>query len=136
MNVKRWLISSFVVFVTFFVVEMVIHGMLLGGIYEATADLWRPQAEMEGLMWCMWLGYLLFSPLFVLIYSKGYEKGKGGVGQGLRYGLLLGIMLSPLMALGWYAVLAIPGTLAFYWFLAGIVEYTALGLVTGLTYKA
>lgn len=135
MNVKRWVMASVAVFVTLFVVEMVIHGMMLQNIYQELAALWRPEEEMQKLMWCMWLGYAIFSPFFVLIYSKGIEEGKSGIGQGLRFGLLVGLAFSPMMALGWYAILAIPVKLAFYWFLAGLVEYGICGVAAGLVYR-
>ncbi|HAK60145.1 MAG TPA: hypothetical protein DCO77_07145 [Nitrospiraceae bacterium] len=135
MNTKRWLLASLAVVVVFFVLEMIIHGMLLQGLYLKTAQVWRPQAEMMGLMWLSWLGYLIFAPFFAFIYTKGHETGKSGLGQGLRYGVLMGLMLSPMQSLSWYAVLPIPGILAFAWFLAGMVVITASGIAVGLIYR-
>jgi len=135
MKGKQCLIASVVVFVVFFIVEYVVHGIFLKEIYQETADLWRPEADMKKMMWFMWLGYLIFSPIFVCIYSKGYEEGKSGIGQGFRYGLSIGLLIAPLSALGWYAVLPIPGQLAVCWLVTGIIEFTLLGLVVGLIYK-
>lgn len=90
---------------------------------------------MQGLMWLMWAGYLIFAPAFALVYVKGYEANKSGVGQGVRYGLIIGILLSAPQSLGWYAVLPIPGILALYWFVAGLAESIAAGTVVGLIYK-
>jgi hypothetical protein len=135
MNTKRWGLASLAVFAVIFILEGVIHGVLLAGLYQQTASIWRPQAEMQGLMWFMWVGYLIFAPLIVLIYTKGYEANKGGVGQGVRYGLIIGILLSAPQSLGWYAVLPIPGVLAFYWFIAGVVESLAAGAAVGAIYR-
>lgn len=129
------MIASVAVFIAFFAVEFVVHGLCLSGIYQETAALWRPEAEMQKMMWLMWLGYLIFSPVWVCIYSKGYEEGKSGLGQGLRFGALMGLMLAPMMALGWYAVLPIPCELAVYWLVAGFIEYLILGAVVGLVWK-
>jgi hypothetical protein len=68
-------------------------------------------------------------------YVKGYEPGKNGLGQGLRYGFYLGVMVALPMNLGWYAVLPIPATLAMYWIVGGIVEFVAAGAAAGLVYK-
>lgn len=135
MNTKRWALASLAAVAVVFVLESVIHGFLLADLYQQTASVWRPQAEMQGLMWLMWVGYLIFAPVFVLIYAKGYETNKGGVGQGVRYGLIIGILLSAPQNLVWYAVLPIPGILAFYWFAAGLVESIAAGAAVGLIYK-
>ncbi|MEK9134207.1 MAG: hypothetical protein AAB333_05050, partial [Pseudomonadota bacterium] len=82
------------------------------------------------------VGYLIFAPFFTLIYAKGYEPDKSGLGQGLRYGLYMGLVLSVMQNLIWYTVLPIPGVLAFYWFLGGMVESIAAGVAAGLIYRA
>lgn len=94
MNVKRWLFASLAVLVVIAVVEMVLNNVLLAGLYQQTASVWRPMAEIERMMWLFWLGYLIFAPFFALIYTKGYEPAKPGLGQGLRYGLYMGVALS------------------------------------------
>jgi hypothetical protein len=135
MNTKRWLLASLAVFVVILVLEFVIHGVLLQGVYQQTASVWRTQADMQRLMWIFWAGYLVFAPFFVLIYAKGYEKGKPGLGQGLRFGLYMGAMLSVVHSYGWYVILPIPLVLACYWFAAILVESVAAGIAAGLVYR-
>jgi len=135
MNTKRWLLASVAVFVVIMAMEFVIHGVLLSRIYSETPSLWRTQAEMQRIVWMFWVGYLVFAPFFALIYVKGYEKGKPGLGQGVRFGLYLGAMLSVLHSFGWYVILPIPLALAFYWFVAILVEFIVAGAVAGLVYR-
>lgn len=134
MNTKQWLLASVAVLVVFMVLEFVVHGMLLQGIYQQTASVWRPQAEMQSMMWIFWASYLVFAPFFALIYAKGYEKGKPGLGQGFRFGLYVGAMLSVMHGFGWYVILPIPLALSFYWFVATLVEFIAAGVAAGLVY--
>lgn len=134
MNTKRWLLASVAVLVVFTALEFIIHGVLLQGIYQQTASVWRAQADMRRLMWIFWAGYLVFAPFFALIYVKGYEKGKPGLGQGFRFGLYMGAMLSVTLSYGWYVILPIPLVLACYWFAAIFVEFTAAGVAAGLVY--
>jgi hypothetical protein len=77
----------------------------------------------------------VFAPIFTFIYVKGYEKGKPGLGQGFRFGLYLGAMLSVLNGFGWYVLLPVPLALAFYWFVAILVEFVAAGVTAGLVYR-
>ena len=135
MNTKRWLLASVGVFVVIAVMESFIHGVLLSDMYRATASVWRAKPEMQQMMWIFWAGYLVFAPFFALIYVKGYEKGKPGLGQGIRCGLYVGAMLSVMQSFGWYAILPIPFVLAFYWFLAILVEFIAAGAAAGLVYR-
>ncbi|MFQ5931569.1 MAG: hypothetical protein ACE5MM_04105 [Nitrospiraceae bacterium] len=135
MNTIRWLLASVVVFVVIAVLEFFIHGFLLMDMYRQTASVWRPEADAQRMMWLFWVGYLVFAPFFTLVYVKGYEKGKPGLGQGFRCGLYVGAMLSVMNSLGWYVVLPIPLVLAFYWFLAILGEFTAAGVAAGLVYR-
>jgi len=134
MNTKRWLLASVAVFVVLAALEFLIHGVLLSDLYRQTASVWRSEAEMQQMMWVFWVGILVFAPFFALIYVKGYEKAKPGLGQGFRYGLYVGVMLSVMHSFGWYVILPIPLALAFYWFLAILVEFIAAGVAAGLVY--
>ena len=134
MNTKRWLLASLAVLVVVAVLEFLIHGLLLSDVYRQTASVWRSGAEMQKLMWIFWVGMLVFAPFFALIYVKGYEKDKPGLGQGFRYGLYVGVMLSVMHSFGWYVILPIPLALAFYWFLGILVEFVAAGVAAGLVY--
>ena len=134
MNTKRWLLASVTVFVVIAALEFLIHGVLLSDVYRQTASVWRSGAEMQKMMWIFWVGMLVFAPFFALIYVKGYEKGKPGLGQGFRYGLYVGVMLSVMHSFGWYVILPIPLALAFYWFLGILVEFIAAGVAAGLVY--
>ena len=134
MNTKRWLLASVAVFVVIGALEFLIHGVLLSDVYRQTASVWRPEAEMQKMMWIFWVGMLVFAPFFALIYVKGYEKGKPGLGQGFRYGLYVGVMLSVMDSFGWYVILPIPPALAFYWFVGILVEFIAAGVAAGLVY--
>ena len=127
--------ASFVVFIALFALDHLLHGMLLKNIYHQTASVWRPEADMKKIMWYMWLGYLVFSPVFVCIYSKGYEEGKDRIGQGLRYGFWMGILLSVMSSLISYVVLPIPLKLAVYWIIGETVKFTCIGGILGAAYK-
>ena len=134
MNTKRWLLASVAVLVVLAVLEFLIHGVLLSDVYRQTASVWRSEAEMQKMMWIFWVGMLVFAPFFALIYVKGYEKGKPGLGQGFRFGLYVGVMLSVMHSFGWYVILPIPLALAFYWLLGILVEFIAAGVAAGLVY--
>ena len=135
MNIQRWTIASIAVLAVLFALEFVIHGVLLQGIYQQTASVWRPMEDMNRLMWMIWLSYAIVAVFFTLIYAQGYEQRKAGAPQGMRYGLYLGVLMGASMSLGTYAMLPIPGALAFYWFIGSVVEYIAAGAVVGWIYR-
>ncbi len=127
---KKVLIGAAAVFITISVLDYLIHGVLLASAYKETAGIWRP--DMESKMWIFSLVSLIGSFFFSLIFSKGYE-GKG-IMEGVRYGAYIGIWMSTGMAYGTYGMIAIPYTMALQWFLYGIVEWIACGVVLSLVY--
>jgi hypothetical protein len=135
MNTKRLALASLAVFAVFFVVDGVVNNLLLADLYKQTTSVWRPESEIQGNMWLMWLGTLILAPLFALIYTKGYEANKPGLGQGVRYGLIVGVLLSAPQCLVWYTVLPIPAVLPVWWFVAGMAESIVAGAAAGLIYR-
>ena len=135
MNLKRVCILSLVLFAAYTTMEFMVHGWLLADMYKDTSSVWRQDPEMKSLFWLMLLGQLFFAKFFAVVFTQGYEKGKPGLGQGLRCGLIFGLLLAPVNSLIWYVILPIPVILAVYWFAAGFVEMTVLGLIAGTVYK-
>ena len=135
MNMKRWVMAGVAAFAVMFVLDMIANGKLLMGLYQQTASVWRGQGASHEKMWLMALGQLLFSLVFAWIYTKGYEPKKPGVGQGLRYGFLIGLLCSISYISIWYVVLPIPFVLAAGWVASMMVDCLAAGAVIGLIYR-
>ena len=92
------------------------------GLYTQTASVWRPCDPAHSKMWMMLLGQLFFAKVFTYIYAKGYEPGKPGLAQGLRYGFLIGLLISIPYVSVWYVVLPVPFKLALGWVAAGMAD--------------
>ena len=135
MNLKRWLQATVAAFVVIFAVEFVVHHFWLSDFYHAHAEWWRPEAEMQSMMPLMLLSQLAFAALLALVYTRGYEQGKGGLGQGLRFGLLVGLLLMLPYSLMHYVVYPYPASLIVSWFVGGLVETVLAGMVIGAIYK-
>lgn len=133
MNVGRWFIASIVVFIIFFLLGMLFHTVCLKSIYEQTSNLWRAEGDMP--LWMIWIAQLIAAFLFCYIYTKGYEAKPSAIGEGLKFGFLIGLFVSIPMAVGTYASMPIPGKLAFYWFIMEMFIYLLAGIAVGLIYK-
>ena len=135
MNLKRFVLATVGAFVTTFVMEFLIHGVWLSPVYKAHAQWWRPEAQMQAMMPLMSLAQLSFALLLTLVYAKGYESGKGGVGQGLRFGLMIGALLTVPNSLMNYVIYPYPSSLIMSWLAAGLLETILAGAVIGALYK-
>ena len=131
MNKKNYIIASIAVFVANQVTDPIIHIFLLSKSYQVLSHIWRP--DMESKMWIMTMGSLVFAFLFVLIFTKGYE-GKGLL-EGIRFGLLLGVLMSGVTILQQYVVYPVPFSLAVQWCVYGIVQYLIYGTIAAFLYK-
>lgn len=131
-NKKSLIITMSVVFIFIIFAEWVIHGHLLKGIYSETASLWRTDEQMKSMCIWMFIGYVLLAKYFTFIYARGCEKG--GIGEGLRFGILAGLLLSS-GSFMWYAILPISQSLMWYWVAATMVESILAGMIAGAIYK-
>ncbi len=122
---KKVMIGAIGVFVWMAVWEAIVNMGLLSEDYMATAQLWRPQAEMK--IYIFYIIYVFVAYFLSTIFSKGYE-GKG-TAEGVRFGLYVGLLMAVPMAYGTYAVMPIPYSLALKWFVFGLIEYVVAGVI-------
>lgn len=132
MNFPRYLLSAVALFVFIFTYEMLVHGFMLAGIYEATADVWRDFAEMEANMPLAMCFQLSLSAWTAFVFSQVYPEG--GLKKGLVFGLFFGGFAGILTA-SWYLWLKVPAKLGVIWLINGIVEGIGGGLVLGAIYR-
>ena len=125
-------LAALAVFVAWLVLDMVIRVVILGEAYEETAQFWRTEEDMKmGLMYSV-TG--LSAVCFTGIYA--WFVGQKNLWSGLFYGLLFGLGLGAGFGFGMYAVMPIPETMAFTWFLGTLVEYLVGGALVGLILKS
>jgi hypothetical protein len=128
---KRTIWAIAAVFVTWSILDFILHGVLLQPMYEATSNLWRPMSEMN--MGLIYLVTLVAAACFVLIYGLVSVKTlKSGVFFGVLFGLASGFS----MGFGSYAYMPIPLALAFSWFLGTWIEAVIAGAIAGAILKS
>ncbi len=133
MNVQRFAIGSVVVFVFIAVYEWIFHGILLHDMYMQTVSLWRSEAEMQSNFHWLVLGQLFLAVMFCFIFTKGYENK--GLAEGLRYGVLIGLLVFIGRNLIMYAVQPLPAKLVIMWIVGGIIEMAIAGLILAAIYR-
>ncbi|MCX6549446.1 MAG: hypothetical protein NTY02_00305 [Acidobacteria bacterium] len=132
MNFGRVAVSAVVAWFVYLLLSPLVNNYLLAELYAGHAAVFRPQAEMNLVLG---LGVTLVGFfVFAYAYAKGYEGGTGAV-EGLRFGVVVGLLLA-CFAVTWnYVVLPVSGTLALAWVVDTLVEMAIYGVVVGLIYK-
>jgi hypothetical protein len=130
--VKRTLWAIVAVFITWSILDFILHGLLLRPIYVNTASLWRPMNQMN--MPLMYLVTLVFTVCFVLIYRL--LVGQKSLATGIQFGALFGLATGISMGFGSYSYMPIPLTLAWGWFFGSWVEAVVAGAIVGAIIKS
>ncbi len=132
MNFGRVAAAAVLAWFAYLVLSPLAANVLLADLYAQHAHVFRPQDQMNLVlgMAASLCGFLVFA----YAYAKGYEGSMGAM-EGLRYGVLVGLLLS-CFAVTWnYVVLPLSGALAIAMIVDTIVEMAVYGVVVGLVYK-
>jgi hypothetical protein len=133
MKNKTFWMGYVVVFVVMQALGFVIHEVMMGDTYEKLATIFRPEAEMQSMMWIMMASGALMMLMFCYIFTRGHE-GKGIV-EGVRYGVLIGLLMAGPMAIDQYVIFPVPGDVAMIWLISGIASLTIAGAIFATIYK-
>ena len=128
MDWKKFIAAVVVGYLLLGVLAFLIHNVWLMPVYREYEGVWRADAVMMHKRWVMLVGQLIFTILFTWIYTRGVEN-KPWVGQGIRYGILMTLLVVVLSACAQYTIYPIPYTLALKWMGGGGVQLVVLGLV-------
>jgi hypothetical protein len=129
--IKRSILAVIAVFVTWSVLDFVIHGVILKDAYASTPTLWRPMAEMK--MGLMHFVVLVSATCFVTIYTRFISEKN--LKKAVLYGLVFGVGTGISFGYGSYSVMPMPYHMALTWFLGSVVEATIAGVLVGLIVK-
>jgi hypothetical protein len=134
MNFPRVALAAITSWALYLGVSYLVHGVLLAALYTQHLDVMRPADERASILplgfGVALIGFFAFS----YAYAKGYE-GTNGVQEGLRFGVLVGILLCCFGAIWEYAVWPVPAPMLVAWLIDFIVEFALYGMVVGLVYK-
>ncbi|MCU1263698.1 MAG: hypothetical protein JWM21_16 [Acidobacteria bacterium] len=131
MNKVRLILTIVVVFILANFSGFFIHAIWLKQDYMPIAQHYRPEGTEK--MPFIILAYLSFAIGSVLIYARGVEN-KPLLMQGVRFGLLVFLVLTIPSFFIAYAVQPVPAVLLSKQVLAELVDKILLGVMTALVY--
>jgi hypothetical protein len=111
-----------------------VHGVLLRDTYLQYAGVMRPEAEANAILPVNFGLVLVGFFAFAYAYAKGYEGGSG-LQEGLRFGVLVAIMLCTFVSIWQYMVWPAGRGLLAAWLVDYVVEFALYGMVVGVIYK-
>ena len=134
MNFSRLTLAAVVAWVVYMALGFLVNTVLLRDVLMQNAAAFRPEPElMSGLPMGFGFGLIGFFA-FAYAYAKGYEGGNGMV-EGMRYGVLVGIMLNCFATVWQHVVYPISAQLFTYMLIDYIVEFAIYGMIVGYLYR-
>lgn len=131
MNFSRLAVAASVAWVAFVVIGYVVHGVLLTDLYAEQTSVRRAGGEAHPVYG--FAAALVGFFAFAYTYAKGYEGGHGAQ-EGMRFGVLVALMLICFAAVWGYVVFPISGGLAAALAVDYIVEFAVYGMIVGAIY--
>jgi hypothetical protein len=134
MNLARVAIAAVVTWIVYLGVSFVVHTILLADVYAAHRSVMRPEDQANAILPIGFVFALVGFFAFAYAYAKGYEGGNG-LQEGLRFGVIVGLLLCCFGKIWEYMVWPVSGTLLISWLVENIVEFALYGSIVGLLYK-
>jgi hypothetical protein len=110
----------------------VVHGFVLHDDYAQLPNLMRTEEDAQSHFGFMILAHVLMAFGFTWIYRKGREAGKPALGQGLRFGAAVAVMMCIPMYLVYYSVQPWPEGIVVKQIVYDVLGMLLLGVVVGL----
>ncbi len=134
MNFGRVAMAAVAAWLAYLVVSPVVNNLLLADLYAQHAAVFRTAEAMRPHLVLGFASSLVGFFVFAYAYAKGYEGGRGAM-EGLRFGVIVGLLLSSFAVVWNFVVLPLSGRLAVAWVVDTIVEMGLYGIVVGLIYR-
>lgn len=130
MNRKRFALATIVIVLFAVAWNGVVHLLILREADSVLASIGRPESQRS--MVLSLLATVLVSILFVWSYSQCARRGD--VRDGLVHGLFFGILTGVIVDLNQFVLYPIPASLAFTWFVFGVMEFCVCGILASKLY--
>ena len=124
----RFVVSVAVLFVVSMALGFVVHGVLLHQDYTALQHLFRTPADAQAHFPFMLAAHLVMATGFTWIYRQGRDN-RPWLGQGVRFGLAVVLLVTVPTYLIYYAVQPMPSDVVAKQVVLDAIAMVILGLV-------
>jgi hypothetical protein len=132
MNWKRFFVAVLVAFVAATILDILLNAVMLRGAWIASAQCWRPPAEMNRLVGLGWASMLFVIVCQSAIFARARWQG---LGRGLEFRSWLGIAAFVGVACGISSVVAWPMKLIMSMAIQQLINNLITGCSLGWLYR-
>ena len=135
MNYPRIALAGFAAWFASIALGYLINDIWLFRLYQANAWAFRRPDDVAELVPIGLAAQLLGCLAFAIAYAKGYEGEGSAIGEGIRYGLIVAVMVDGFAVVWNYVTEPIATRLGVLELVARVGEFGVYGAVVGLIYR-
>jgi len=135
MNYPRIALAGFAAWLASIALGYLINDIWLFRLYQANAWAFRRPDDVAELVPIGLGAQLLACFAFAIAYAKGYEGEGSAIGEGIRYGLVIAVMVDGFAVVWNYVTEPIATRLGVLELVARVGEFGVYGAVIGLIYR-
>lgn len=128
MNWKKFFVAFAAAFIFMFVFGFLWWGTLMQGAHQEVQTLWRTRPDYPWLI----LGHIVMAFFLTMFYVRFVPAG--GMGAGIRLGILLALVCSGVDVIN-FAVQPLTTKILGGWILGDIIMFAIAGAIIGAVYK-
>ena len=135
MNYPRVALAGFAAWIASIALGYLINDIWLFRFYQANAWAFRRPEDVAELVPIGLAAQLLACFAFAIAYAKGYEGEGAAIGEGIRFGLIVAVMVDGFAVVWNYVTEPIATRLGVLELVARVGEFGVYGAVVGLIYR-
>jgi putative flippase GtrA len=135
MNYPRIVLAGLAAWLASIALGYLVNDIWLFRLYQANAWAFRRPNDIAELLPIALAAQLLACLAFAMAYAKGYEGEGSAIGEGIRYGLIVAIMVDGFAVVWNYVTEPIALRLGVLELVARVGEFGVYGAVIGLIYR-
>jgi putative flippase GtrA len=135
MNYPRIALAGFAAWLASIALGYLINDIWLFRLYQGNAWAFRRPDDVAELVPIGLGAQLLACFAFAIVYAKGYEGEGSAIGEGIRYGLVIAVMVDGFAVVWNYVTEPIATRLGMLELVARMGEFGVYGAVVGLIYR-
>lgn len=134
LNMSKYLYASAAVFVLYSILQYLMHAIFVMPTFPELVPGAPATQDLTLVRLYTYIGRAVFALLFVFVYTRGLE-GKPGIGEGIRYGFWIALLIQVPAVFAGLVVLNQPAGALVGSGVSGMVQYILCGILSNMLYK-
>ena len=132
---KKFWIAFVVIFIVTSALGFVVHGIWLAPDYEQLVGIMRSNEDQESLIHFMILAHLFYAFGLCWVYRMGHDGSKAWLGQGVRFGIAIAVLIWIPVYLIYHTVAMFPMAVVIKQIIGEVVSSLIVGVTLAFMHK-